>query len=120
MDGVQLFPAHRSGEHGEQIRTVHGEVRIAVALQRGLAQIERLPGLARVPEADFLRGGFARKRLQRLADAKLVEDSRAVRAELQPGADFPERRRLLVDLDVAAALERRQGRGESAYPRAGD
>jgi hypothetical protein len=46
-----------------------------------------------------------------------MEDARAVRAELQPGADFLQLRGLLVDLDVDAALEGGERRGEPADAR---
>src|SRR3990170_8967008 len=97
---MDSFAPHGCYEYVEQVRTVDRKVRIAVALDRDLAQVEELPGLAGVPHADFLAGGLAGKRLELVAHAQLVEHPRAVRAKLQPGADFLQFRRLLVDLDV--------------------
>src|SRR6185503_3693580 len=100
MNRVGFEPPHGGGEHAEEIRPVNREIRVAVALDRDLAEVEELPGLPAIPEADFLARRFAGKRLELLADAELVEDARAVRAELHPGADLLELGRLLVDLDV--------------------
>src|SRR5688572_72474 len=120
MNGSGLFAPHRSCEHAEQIRPVDGEIRMSVALDRDLPQVEELPRLAGVPEADFLARSFAGERLQFFADAEGVEDARAVRAELQAGADFFQLVRLLVDIDVAAAPQGGQRSGETADPRACD
>src|SRR5688572_26202742 len=79
----------RRGEHVQQVWTVDREVRISVALDRDLAQVEELPGLARVPQADFLARGLTGKRLERVTDAERVERARPVGTELQAGADFP-------------------------------
>lgn len=112
--------AERRGEHVQQVWTVDGEVRIAIALDRDLAEVEELPGLARVPQADFLARGLAGKRLERLADAKRVERACAVGTELQAGADFPQLRRLLVDLDLAALAQCRERGREPADAGTGD
>ena len=44
----------------------------------------------------------------------------AVGADLDAGTDLLEVERLLVDIDVVAAIEQRQRRGESADTAAGD
>ena len=120
MDRVGLFTPHRARQHVEQARPVHGEIGKAVALDRYRPEIEQLPGLAGVPQADFLALGLAGERLQDLTHTERVEHARAVRGELHAGADFLQLRRLLVDLDVDAALEQGQRRRESADAAAGD
>src|SRR2546426_6776206 len=80
----------------------------------------QLPSLAAAPEPDFLAVPLADRRFEPPADAQLMEHARAVRSELQPGAHFLQLRRLLVDVDVAAAPEQRERRRESADSAAGD
>ena len=75
-------------EDVEQVGEVDGEVRVAITLDRNLAEVERFPGLAGVPQTDFLAGNLARQRLEALADAELVENARAVGAEPKARADF--------------------------------
>ena len=52
--------------------------------------------------------------LERVLEAQRIKHARAVRADLDAGADLLELRRLLVDLDVEPALEQRQRRGKPA------
>ena len=58
--------------------------------------------------------------LERVLEAERVEHARAVGADLDAGADLLQLRRLLVDLDVEAALEQRQRRGQPADAAADD
>src|SRR5882762_7961708 len=120
MDGVRLFPPYGLGQHAEEIRPIHGEVGIPVALDRDGAEIEQLPGLAGAPEPDFLAGRLAGKRFELVADAQLMKHARAVRGELQSGAHFLQLRGLFVDVDVAAAPEQRERRREPADAAAGN
>src|SRR6266850_4862316 len=120
MDGVRLFPPYGLGQHAEEIRPIHGEVGIPVALDRDGAEIEQLPGLAGAPEPDFLAGRLAGKQFKLVANAQLMKRARAVRSELQSGAHFLQLRRLLIDLDVAAAPEQRERRREPADAAAGN
>src|ERR1700694_1353545 len=62
-EGGGLLPPHRIRQYGEQIRSIHGEIGIAVALDRDRAEIEQLPALAAVPEPNLLAGGLASQRL---------------------------------------------------------
>ena len=101
-------------EHVEQVRTIDGEVGKTVALDGDRAEIEELPGLAGIPQPDFLALRLAGKRLQLLADAERIEHPRAVRGELHARADFLELRGLLVDLDINARAEQRERGGEPA------
>ena len=58
--------------------------------------------------------------MHRLEHAERMEGAVAVGADLHAGADLLEVGRLLVDVDVVAALEQRQRRGEPADAAAGD
>src|SRR5262249_4072574 len=49
-----------------------------------------------------------------LAEAQPVEDARGVRSHVDAAADLGQLGRLLVDVDVEAGLEQRDGRGEAA------
>jgi hypothetical protein len=120
MNRIGLVAPHRARKHVEQVWPVDREVRKAVPLDRHASEVEELPGLAGVPQADLLAGRLTRQRLQFLANAELVERARAVGADLQPGADFLELCSLLVDLDVAAPAQGRQSGGKPADARACD
>src|SRR4030095_12284818 len=63
VDRRAFLAVHRALQHAQKIRTIHGQIRVAVALDRDLAEVEELPGLARVPDADLLAFGLAGKRL---------------------------------------------------------
>src|SRR5262249_26483548 len=104
-DGVALQGADRIGEQAMQIAAVKHEMRRAEALDALVAEIEPVPGLSRAPvpqlaalrpDLHFCQGWFQAEREQ---------DARAVRADLDAGADLPELVRLLVDRNVDAALE---------------
>ena len=58
--------------------------------------------------ADFFAFGRAGQLLERRENPHGVERAGAVRTELDPGADFFEFRRLLVDIDREAALQQRE------------
>ena len=120
VDCSRLLAPYRIRQYGEQIGPIHGEVGIPVALDRDGAEIEQLPGLAGTPEPDFLAGRLAGKQFKLVADAQLMKHARAVRSELQSGAHFLQLRRLFIDVDVAAAPEQRERRGEPADPAAGN
>src|SRR5678815_5814097 len=72
-DRVGLLAPHRALEHAEEVRAIHREIRIAVALDRDLAQVVKFPTLTAVPDADFLAFGLARERLELFADAEREE-----------------------------------------------
>src|SRR5262245_36835463 len=120
MDCGTLLAPHRALEHAEEVGAVYREIRVAVALDRNLAQVVELPALARVPDADLLTFGLAGKRVERLAHAERVQDVRAVRRELDPGADLAQLGRLLVHLDLAAHPRERQGSRQPADSPSGD
>ena len=66
------------------------------------------------------RDGSACTRLSASSRPERVEHAGAVGADLDAGADLLQLGRLLVDLDVEAALEQRQRRGQSADAAADD
>src|SRR4051812_11589155 len=105
MDRIRLLAPHSTREHVEEIGAVNREIRKAVALDGYRAQIEELPRLAGIPEADFLALRLARKGLELLAYPERVEDPRAVGGELDARANFLQRIRLLVNVDIYAAPE---------------
>src|SRR5438128_7878412 len=120
VDGVGLLAAHCAREDLEQIGPVDGEIGKAVALDRCRAEIEELPGLAGIPQPDFLALRFARERFQLLAHTERVKNARPIRGELHARADFLELLRLLVDLDIEARAEQRERGGEAADAATGD
>ncbi len=118
VNRIRLLAPHGARQHVEQIRAVDGEIGKAVALDRDRPEVEELPRLAGIPQADFLALRLARERLQLLADAERVEHARAIGGKLHARADFLQLGRLLVDLDVDSVPEQREGGGETADPRA--
>ncbi len=120
MDRIGLLRPHRVGEHLQKVRAVDRDIGKAVALDRLGAEVEQLPGLAGVPQPDFLARRVAGEALHRFEHAERMKGAIAVGADLDAGADLLEVGRLLVDVDVMAALEQRQCRGEPADAATGD
>src|SRR5262245_47617576 len=120
MDGVALLAADGVRQDLEQVGAVQQEVREAVPRHRYCAEIEELPGLARVPQAHFLPGRLARETPQPVGEPERVQHAVAVRAQLQSRADLPELARLLVHVDADAALQQRERRRQPADTGAGD
>ena len=114
MDRVRPLAPDRVEQHGMQVAAVEHHVGKAVALDRDRAEIEQLPGLAGAPEPDFLAGDDDAERSSRFAEAERIEHARAVRADLHPGAELLQLRRLLIDIDAEALPDQRQRRGQSA------
>src|SRR4029077_12741392 len=117
---VRLQPLHRLGQNAEEVAAMQHDVRRAVAFGRRRAEIEPVPGFAAAPVPYLARGRNDLNAGQGVAQAERIEDTGAVRAELDAGADLLEHGRLLVHLDIDAALEQRQRRGESADAAAND
>ena len=120
MDRLRLFAAYRRGEHAVKIGAVQRQVREPVARHGDGTQVEELPGLAAAPESDFLPGRLAGQRRERLSQSERVQRARPVGADLHPGADVAERARLLVDIDVDAAPEKRERCRQPADAGAGE
>src|SRR5262245_46055903 len=119
-DRIRLERADRIGEHRVQVAAMHEDIGEAVEIDRRLAEIEQLPGLAGAPQLDLLAGGDDLDRLQRFREAERMQHARAVGADLNAGADLLELRRLLVDLDVDAAAQQPERGREPADAAADD
>src|SRR5262249_40060570 len=99
MDRAGLCPLERPRDHAVQVAAMDGDVREAVALDRLHAEIEQLPALPAIPQPDGLAGGEHLHFFQRLLEPERMENARAIRADLDAGAQFAQLGRLLVDLD---------------------
>src|SRR5262249_33658513 len=93
---------------------VHQHVRKAVEFQGNRAEIEQLPGLPRVPQPNLLGGRYRADALDCVLQTERVEDTGAVRADLDPGPHFPQLGSLFVDVDIDPLAQQRQGGGQSA------
>src|SRR5437868_1153100 len=58
-DRIRFQGAHRIDQDSMQVGAVDHEIGRAVARDRLAAEVEQLPGLARIPEPDFLAGRLA-------------------------------------------------------------
>ena len=103
-----------------QVGAMDHEIGRAVARDRLRAEIEQLPGLARVPEPDFFAGRLAPDLAQRSFQPEREQHARAVRRNLHARAELGEFARLLVDLDVVAVAQQRERGREAADARADD
>jgi hypothetical protein len=101
-----------------QIGAMQHEMRRAKALDVLVAEIEPVPGLARAPVPQLATLGPDLHPAERRFQAEREQDARAVGADLDAGADLPELARLLVDLDVDAAREQGERRGQATDARA--
>ena len=119
-DRVGLERAHRIDQHLMQVGAMDHEIGRAVARDRLGAEIEQLPGLAGVPEPDFLAGRLAPDLAQRALQPEREQHARAVRRNLHARAELGELRRLLVDLDVMAVAQQRERGRQPADARADD
>src|SRR5271165_2917026 len=120
MDRIRSRAPDRRGESFEQIGTPDRQIGKTVALDRFGPEVEEVPGLAGLPVADFLALGRARQLLERLENPERLQCPGPVRAELHPGANFFESRRLLVDVDLETALQQGECGRQPADPGAGD
>ncbi len=119
-DRIGLDRAHRIDQHLVQVGAMDHEIGRAVARDRLGAEIEQLPGLARVPEPDLLAGRLAPDLAQRALQPEREQHARAVRRNLHARAKLGEPRRLLVDLDVVAVAQQCERGREPADTRADD
>ncbi len=112
--------ADRAAQQVMQIGAVRGHVRRAVFFPR-----DRLQRLAET-QPPFVPGDrHDAERLKCVAHELVLEPERtqhldAVRTDLQPGADFFEFLRTLIERNLDAALAQRAGRGEPADAGADD
>ena len=119
-DGVRVERAHTGLDRGQQVRTVDGEVRVAVLVDGEVAQVEERPRLAAVPQPELLALRRAGRRAQRVEDAEVVEGTASVRADLDARSDLRERRCLLVHLDLDPPLQQGERGRHAADPAACD
>ena len=119
-DRIGLERAHRIDQHLMQVGAMDHEIGRAVARDRLGAEIEQLPGLARIPEPDFLACRLAPDLAQRLFEPEREQHARAVRRNLHARAELGELRRLLIDLDFMAVAQQRERGREPADARADD
>src|SRR5579859_169408 len=110
----------RIDQHAMKITPMHHPVRRAIDRARGGTEIEQLPGPPGREQADLLARGFAGDALHRLFETECDQNARAVRGELNAGAELAQLGGLLENLDLDAALEQRQPRDETSDARAGD
>src|SRR5262249_15865000 len=111
-DGVGFQRAHRVGQEPMQIAAVKHEMRRAEALDAFVAEVEPVPGFsgAPVPQLAALRPQLNLGEGPLQAERK--QNARAVRADLDAGADLLELARLFVNLDIDAALEQGKRGGQ--------
>ena len=117
---AEAFPAETAEQHVEQVGAMRGVVRRAEMRLRPLAErrvVEPVAGVPGAVVAPFRIVGDAR---QRIAEAERPQHPRGVAADLKAGADLAERRGLLEQLGLDAALAQRQQRGDAADAAARD
>src|ERR1051326_4589602 len=119
MDGVGVQPAHAVDQHRVQVAAMKEHVGKAVALLRGRTEVVPIPRPAGAPMADFLAQRQGLNGAERLFESERVQDARAVRADLDAGAEFAEPHGLLIDLHIEAAAEQRE-RGRQTPDAAAD
>ena len=98
----------------QQIGPVRGVIRRTKALLRPLAERRVIETVAGIPGAVVAALRIIGDLRQRFAEAERAQDARGVAADLKPGADLAEGRRLLEQFGLDAALAQRQERGDSA------
>ena len=91
-----------------QIAAMDRDVGEAVAGDRLGAKVEQLPGLAGVPQPDFLAGRNHLHRGEIVLEPERMQHPRAVGADLDAGADLAQFFGLLVDRDIDATPQQRQ------------
>ncbi len=119
-DGVGLGGAHAFDQGLVQVVAMQGQIGRAIERHRHRADVEALPALAGVPQPDPLGFGGEGAGHHRRLQAQVEQHPRSIGAELNPGADLAQRRRLFVDLHVEAAPEQGQGAGQAADAGADD
>ena len=104
MDAVGGLFLKRIDKNAVQVGTVDEDVGSAVALLGNDAEVEELPSASALPVPDLLGLRPHRPGIERRLEPQRPQHTRAVGAELHAGPDLAQLGRLLVDLDVDAAL----------------
>ena len=120
MNGVGFFPQQRLRDDAVQVAAMDGDIRKAVALDRFHAEIEQFPALPGVPQPDRFSGWQHLHIFERPLEPERMQDAGAVGADLHTGAELAQHRRLLIDIDIDAAADKRQRRREPADAAADD
>src|SRR3954466_8592092 len=89
-DRIRLNRAPPVDQQAMQVGAVDHEIGRAIARDRLGAEVEQLPGLARIPEPDFLAGRLAPGVAQRGFEAERTQYARAVRRDLHARAKLGE------------------------------
>ncbi len=113
-DGIRRSSLDGIQQDAMQVGPVDHEIGRAIALARDRAEIEQLPGFAGAPEPDFLAGRLAPDLFQGGFEPEREQRMRAIRRDLNAGADFCEFAGLLDHADPQAAPDQRQRRGQAA------
>src|SRR5262249_56180263 len=107
MNRIPLAALDRIREEAVQIRTMEHQVGRAVALGIGRTKLEPVPGLACAPVPNVAPRGVDRDAGECIGEPQCIENARAIRRDLDAGANLPKLRRLVVHIDIEAAPEPR-------------
>src|ERR1051325_9429553 len=88
MDCVRLQTPHRFNKHGVKVAAMQQDMRRAITLVAGRAEIIPIPGLAGTTVADFLAQRAERDMAERVFEPERLQNAGAVRADLDAGAHF--------------------------------
>src|SRR6185312_6579804 len=120
VDRLRRRLPHGVEQDGVEIAAMRHPVGRAEALHRCFAEVEDVPALAGAAEADFLGGRGADHAQHRRFKAERDEETGAVGAKLDAGADFAQLAGLLEYAHVEAAAEQGERHGEAAEAGTGD
>ena len=116
--GMRAFPGHCRGKQGRKVAAMEmivGRAEPGLDLRPESAALERA---AIVPALLIDRDRAHAILFQGGAETETPQQARRVGTDLDTRADLSEQRRLFVDLDVEAGLEKAQGRRKAADPAA--
>ena len=120
MNRLRSACADRLDQHLQKVGAEDSDVWKSVALDRLGAEIEQFPGPAGVPQADLFARGIAGELPQPVQHAERVQGARAVRTDLNARAEFLKFARLLVNVDLMAAVDQSERRRHAADTAASD
>src|SRR5687767_11526201 len=111
---------HRIRQDTQQVRPEHRDVGVTIVLHRHGPEIESGPGLAGIPHPNLTQLRMRGLLHDAGSEAEFVKDKHTVGADLHTGPDLLKDRRLLVNLDLEAALDERKRCRQPTYAAAGD